>query len=124
MGELRVAWGGSDRKAGTTSVHKSVVRPGPVWVVIVKRERVDEWRAMWYFGTGELAEEHRPRAIGLDGNGGRVLEAEIAEGRAYLVDRSVAAATQKKHRQAQMCPRGCGYPLALKGLCGNCDDQP
>ena len=83
-GELRVTWGQSDRKAGTSSVHKSVERPGPVWVVVVKRERVDEWRAMWYFGTRELADDGARRALGRNGNGGRVLETDVVEGRAYV----------------------------------------
>ena len=84
MGELRVTWGDSDRRAGTTSVHKSVSRPGTVWVVVVNRQRVDEWRALWYFGTRELAEDGKRRAVGRDGNGGRVLEAAVVEGRAYF----------------------------------------
>ncbi len=84
MDELRVTWGRSDRKAGTTSVHKSVERPGPVWVVVVKRERVDEWRAMWYFGTRELAEDGARRVLGRIGYGGEVLETDVVEGRAYL----------------------------------------
>lgn len=86
-GELRVTWGDSDRKAGTTSVHNSVDRPGPVWVVITRRERVPEWRAMWFFGTRELAEEGAQRALATDtgsGNGGKILETAVAEGRAYL----------------------------------------
>lgn len=86
-GELRVTWGDSDRKAGTTSVHNSVDRPGPVWVVITRRERVPEWRAMWFFGTRELAEEGAQRALATDtdtGNGGKILETAVAEGRAYF----------------------------------------
>jgi hypothetical protein len=83
-GELRVTWGSSDRKAGGRSVHRSVERPGPVWVVIVKRERVGEWRAMWYFGTRELAEDGARRALGRFGNGGEVLETDVVEGLAYL----------------------------------------
>ena len=84
MDELRVTWGSSDRKAGGRSVHRSVERPGPVWVVVVKRERVNEWRAMWYFGTRELAEDGARRALGRIGHGGEVLETDVAEGRAYL----------------------------------------
>jgi hypothetical protein len=86
-GELRVTWGSSDRKAGGTSVHKSIERPGPVWVVVVKRERIDQWRAMWYFGTRELAEDGAQRALGRVGQGGEVLETDVVEGRAYLKGR-------------------------------------
>lgn len=86
MGELRVTWGDSDRKAGTTSVHKSVDRPGSVWVVVVKRERVPEWSAMLYFGTRQLAEDASRGVIGHDDGGGKVLEARVEEGRAYLAD--------------------------------------
>jgi hypothetical protein len=68
-------------------VHKSIEGPGPVWVVVVKRERIDQWRAMWYFGTRELAEDGAQRALGRVGQGGEVLETDVVEGRAYLKGR-------------------------------------
>jgi hypothetical protein len=120
MGELRVSWGDSDRKASGPSVDKSVNRPGRVWVVVVKRMRVDEWRAMWYFGTRELAEDGARRALGYDGNGGIVIDADVAEGRAYLAGES-SAGTARRPVETQNCPKGCGYALPLTGICENCD---
>lgn len=84
--ELRVSCGNSDRRVGTTSVWKGITEPGPVWVVEVQRTRVPEWFAMWYFPTEEEAHANRLRAIGHEGNGGRVLDARVAKGVAYLAE--------------------------------------
>jgi hypothetical protein len=58
-------------------------------VVVVKRERIDQWRAMWYFGTRELAQDGARRALGRTGQGGEVLETDVVQGRAYLKGRDM-----------------------------------
>ncbi len=97
MMELRVKCGGSDRSARSSGAWRGVKEAGPVWVVEVRRSRVPEWFAMWFFPTKSLAEANVERAIGHDDNGGVVEHSRVTEGLAYWAESGSPA---KRTRQS------------------------
>jgi hypothetical protein len=58
----------------------------PCYVIVVKRQRVQQWRAMWYFPTQAQAEAAVARAWAHHKDtdqGGRLLDVRVAEGRVF-----------------------------------------
>ena len=127
--ELRVTCGGSDRRVGTTSVSPGITDEGPVYVIEVQRTRVPEWFPMWYLATEAEAQANRNRAIGLEGNGGRVTAARVTEGRAYWArvgerpKRAPKSKPAQSGRQAVMGPSSlCPIHFTELPVTGRCDD--
>ncbi len=129
--ELRVTCGGSDRRVGTTSVSPGITDEGPVYVIEVQRTRVPEWFPMWYPATEAEAQANRNRAIGLEGNGGRVTAARVTEGRAYRArageppKRAPQSKPARSRRQdgagpTKFCPVHF-TELPVTGRCDGCD---
>ena len=127
--ELRVTCAGSDRRVGTRSVSPGITDEGPVYVIEVQRTRVPEWFPMWYVATEAEAEANRNRAIGLEGNGGRVTAARVTEGRAYWAR---AGERPKRAPKSTSAPSGrregagptklCPVRFTALPVTGRCDE--
>lgn len=117
--ELRVVCGDSDRRVGTPSVSRDIVDEGPVYVIEVQRTRMPEWFPMWYFPTEAAAHANRARAIGREGNGGRVTDARVTEGRAYWAKAGTRSRRTRKS-PLKLCPTHF-TALPATGRCDQCD---
>ena len=108
--ELRVKCGGSDRSARSSGVWRGIKEAGPVWVVEVRRARMPEWFAMWYFPTRAEAEANVERAIGHDDNGGAVEDSRVTEGLAYWAESgSPAKRTRRSPQPAHTSLEAMGF---------------
>lgn len=115
----------STRRAGTTSVHGSIERPGECWAVETRRDRITHSAIAWYFWNREDADrrvdEVNTGTVFWKDSGQRNYDARVVRAMAYELADATQTAPSRRARIVSP-PKLCPVHFIALPVTGRCDD--